>query len=412
MRVQLRRKNASVLFLIGCLAALRFAVPQQALQEKAQAINIEVPTRVFDKGAFVPGLHAADFELLENGVPQDILACYSVDAARKEILPGNPTADVPVPAPVMSRTFVLIFEMNSFGKGCRDALTYVVEQILGKDDALIVATPLRTYRVGPESPSRADPKALASALKDKCIADIEEASAELRFLVSDYLSIASREEDEIAVGRQDTLVSLLSRIRQLKSIDEPRLVQLAQSFSRIRGQKHVLLFLEKEDVLLKRALNQSQDRGTQDLFKLELMRDARFDVERLARLFSQNQLDFHFLFVTRNDLVETSLDIHPSEWGDYEKTDITGAFFSVFSKISRATGGLTITSRNPLASIKKAVEVAEKYYVLYYQPKNMNADGSFREIKVRVKGKDYSVIHRKGYTMARADASSSGSTGD
>jgi len=403
MTIHLSCKAKIVSFMLGCITALGFAGSQQVLQEKAQAINIEVPTRVFDGGSFVSGLLAGDFELFENGLPQDILACYLVDSGRKEILPGNPTEEVTMLMPDMRRTFILIFETNSFGKGCRDGLTYIVEQVLGKDDTLIVATPLRTYRIGPESPTRADPKALAKALRDKCVDDIDEASGELRFLISDYLSIASKEEDEIAVGREDTLVSLLGRIRQLKSIDEPQLVQLAQSFSRIGGQKHILLFLEKEDVLLKRALSTSQDLGGGELFKMQLMRDVRFDVERLARLFSQNQLDFHFLFLARNDLVETSLDMHPSEWGDFEKADITGELFSVFSKISTATGGLTITSRNPMASIKKAVEVAEKYYVLYYQPKNTIADGSFREIKVRVKGKDYNVIHRKGYFMEKAD---------
>jgi hypothetical protein len=138
---------------------------------------------------------------------------------------------------------------------------------------------------------------------------------------------------------------------------------------------------------------------------MELMRDVQFDIDRLARIFGQNQLDFNFIFLTGEETLETSLDMHPSRWEDYEKVDITGEFFAVFKKIAQMTGGLTISSQNPLASTKKAVEVADRYYLLYYQPKNAAMDGTFREIKVQVKDRGYSVFHRKGYLAVDTDRS-------
>jgi VWFA-related protein len=378
-------------------------LPQEQFQEKTRAVNIEVPVRVFEGGQFVTGLTPADFEVLENGVVQDVLACYSIEAGKKENS-TRPVLNSPgVPDPVLARTFILIFELNSFRKGPRDALDYVIGHGLRENDTLFVATPIRTYRIGPESPSRREPAALTKALQNRLSDDIQKASSELRFLMSDYLSVAQKEDLEIAVGRQDTLKDLLSRIRQCKTVDESRLTGIAKAFSTIPGQKHVLLFLEKEDALMKRVRTSGLDQSEVELFKMEMMRDVQFNIDRLSRVFSQNQLDFNFIFITSDEALQTSLEVHPSSWGDYEKIDITGEFFSVFRKIAQMTGGLTISSQNPLASTKKAVEVADRFYLLYYQPKNATMDGTFREIKVRVKDRNYTIFHRQGYLAVDAD---------
>ncbi|MGZ5439442.1 MAG: hypothetical protein ACXWFJ_06295, partial [Candidatus Aminicenantales bacterium] len=182
---------------------------QQQLQEKTRAVNVEVPVRVFESGVFVAGLTSGDFEILENGVAQEVLACYFIEAGRKEMPAGPIPEGLGGPSPVLARTFILIFEMNSFGKGPRDALDYVVGHALQKDDTLLIASPIRTYRVGPESPSRRDPAALMKALKSRLADDIEEASSELRFLISDYISLAVGEEGEMAADRQNSLKDLL-----------------------------------------------------------------------------------------------------------------------------------------------------------------------------------------------------------
>lgn len=392
---------------LACLAPFWLAAglmfPQVPLQEKTRAINIEVPVRVFEGGQFVSGLAAGDFEVLENGVGQEVLACYFIDAERKQISSGPGPENPGGPRPVLARTFILILELNTFGKRTREALDYVIGQVLQKDDTLFVASPVRTYRIGPESPSRRDPAKLMRSLEDRLADDIQKASSELRFLLADYVSLSEKEEGEIAVARQDTLRELLGRIRQCKTIDEARLTQMAKAYAAIPGQKHVLLFLEKEDALIRRVRTAGLDQAQMELFKMELMRDVRFDVDRLARIFGQNQLDFNFIFITSDEAVETSLEVHPSRWEDYEKADITGEFFSVFRKIAQMTGGLTISSQNPLASTKKAIEVADRYYLLYYLPKNAAMDGTFREIKVRVKDRDYSIFHRKGYLAVDPD---------
>jgi len=79
------------------------------------------------------------------------------------------------------------------------------------------------------------------------------------------------------------------------------------------------------------------------------------------------------------------------------KKDISGSIFSAFKDIAHATGGTVDSSANAAFSFKKAVNASENYYLIYYNPKNYKADGKFKKIKVKVKGKNYRVTHRAGY---------------
>lgn len=65
--------------------------------------------------------------------------------------------------------------------------------------------------------------------------------------------------------------------------------------------------------------------------------------------------------------------------------------------MAKSTGGLSDSSSNAAFVFKKAVDASESYYLLYYSPKNTKKDGKFREIKIKVKDKDYRILHRAGY---------------
>jgi len=49
------------------------------------------------------------------------------------------------------------------------------------------------------------------------------------------------------------------------------------------------------------------------------------------------------------------------------------------------------------SSFQRAAISSESYYLLYYAPKNYKADGKFKRIKVKVRGKNFRITHRAGY---------------
>ena len=71
--------------------------------------------------------------------------------------------------------------------------------------------------------------------------------------------------------------------------------------------------------------------------------------------------------------------------------------FEALSEAALATGGIVDTAQTPDAAFKKVMDVTESYYILYYAPKNYTSDGTFKNIEVKLKNKDYKVTFRSGY---------------
>ena len=86
--------------------------------------HIEVPVRVFDGGAFVDHLTMADFEVYENGRPQEIVAAYLVKKTAVERKTEQPRDAI---VPDVSRNFILIFEVREYLKKIDEALEYFLQ---------------------------------------------------------------------------------------------------------------------------------------------------------------------------------------------------------------------------------------------------------------------------------------------
>ena len=67
-----------------CLAA--FA---QDITHETTVVNIEVPVRVFEGGKFIEHLTLGDFEVYEDGKPQEIVAVYLVKKTTVERKSGK-----------------------------------------------------------------------------------------------------------------------------------------------------------------------------------------------------------------------------------------------------------------------------------------------------------------------------------
>ena len=71
--------------------------------------------------------------------------------------------------------------------------------------------------------------------------------------------------------------------------------------------------------------------------------------------------------------------------------------FSTFQEMALATGGFSGSSFYATETFKKALDASENYYLVYYSPLNYKQDGEFKNVKIRVKGKNYRITHRAGY---------------
>jgi VWFA-related protein len=71
---------------------------------------------------------------------------------------------------------------------------------------------------------------------------------------------------------------------------------------------------------------------------------------------------------------------------------------SVLSQLAASTGGVFFHGSNDLLQqFENVLSDGRDYYLLAYTPANSTADGKFRHIRVKVRGKDRGVRSKLGY---------------
>lgn len=366
----------------------------QDIQHEVGVINIEVPVRVFKGGRFINNLTINDFELFEDGILQKIETVYLINKTAIKKHEGSE-----IPAPQVSRHFVLMFELTEYLPRVGDSLDHFFDNVLLPEDTLTVVTPGKTYNFKPEAMQKLPREEIVSQLKVKLRKDTRAGNAEYWSLIRDLQNSMS-DEDLFLEQRLQNYESILKRLGDIRQIDEAKMMQFAGFLKDMGGQKNVFLFYQKELipkidfrdlVQMETSLQDSPDMimKLNELFSF-FKRDIRFDVAKVKQAFADSSISMHFILLTaqrqhyfsNNGMVmrEQSEDI-----------------FSAFSEMAQATGGLINSSANAEYAFEQAVDASENYYLVYYSPQNYKSDGSFKNIKVAVKSGGYRISHRAGY---------------
>jgi hypothetical protein len=397
--------------LVGGLAILATLSP--AAQEKttplpSKSVTVPIMVRVFDGDRFVPDLGLKDFEIDEAGMavlPQALVLVRKDRIERKEGAANFPL-DV-------SRRLVLLFEMTEYHSKIPEALGFLFGTELLATDTLDIQTPIRNYRLS-KAALAAKPKAtLARELSDIVRKDIIEGGMAYNSALRD-LKRAVRQIGGVGrtglsdtEGEVDDGTSLeqqlmdysehLQEMETLRAVDETKLVGFARMMKNLSGQKLVFFVYQREfrpeisPQTLDKLVMANQDRpdilaALQTLFPF-YKRPINMDRGPVMQAFADSGMDFHFLFMNRQ----------PERISGINMREQSEDVFKALSGAAEATGGDTDTSQNPAASLAKALKASESSYILFYTPSTSAPPGTFISLKVRVKGKNYRVVHRSGY---------------
>jgi VWFA-related protein len=398
--------------LIITVLALGLTLFAQEITHESLVINIEVPVRVFEGRKFVENLTMNDFEVFEDGVLQRLEAVYLIKGRTIER-----SEEMKKFVPQTSRNFYLFFEINDYTPRIGHAVDYFVENVMSPEDILTVITPTKTYRMNPEVfnilPREKIKSQMESQLKGILRRDALEGNSEYRNAIRDLADLAksissATYSSQVELGAAEykhvdleTQLMMygetLRKLEEMRRIDQKRLLDFSEYLKEKEGQKYVFLFYQREYIpqIEERALNEfissRQDRqdilqSLQEFFTL-YKREITFDVTKVKQAYANSSVSIHFLFFT--DPQEHIPGIQIKEHSE----DI----FNAFMEIAKATGGVAESSANAVFLFQNALEASENYYLLYYSPINFKKDGQFKEIKVRLKDKDYKVLHRSGY---------------
>jgi hypothetical protein len=407
-----------LLLLVLAIAAATGAA--QDIQHETRTINIEVPVRVFKGDTFVDDLTIADFELLENGRPQELDAVYLVKKSIVERREDSRTFE-----PDTGRHFYIFFEMTEYDPKVRDALDHFVKRVLAPGDEFIVVTPLKTYRMKSDILKTETRDIVFEKIMGLLRRDILVGNAEYDDIIEEMQALASTMAASIVANSSgqeagtpvnpftagDTIFDVrtsmeeqlqmyaacLSRLEHIRDLDQTKVLGLADHLRNQPGQKEVFLFYQREYIpkidptvlnTLMSVYNERPDitETVSSVFEF-FRRETPLDVEPVKRSYSDSGATIHFLYLTRPAPKARGVVM------EEQSEDI----FSPFREMSVATGGFMASTANLDAAMRSAIAASENYYLLYYTPRDYKSDGTFRSLEVRVKGADYRTTHRQGY---------------
>ncbi len=397
----------AILFL--AVLSLSFFLFSQQEQYEVTVRNIEVPVRVFAGDQFVDTLTVEDFELYENGIPQKIEALYlgnKNQIARQEELKSF--------SPNVLRNYFLLFQIIDYNPKLAKSIEYFFIHVLLPHDTLTLMTPQKNYHLSSEALQKKKKEDIAKEMLKILKKDTKTGSSAYRSQMRSLKGLVSSisggdfmgdpEGDPDFAGRSSSLGMLLRRYRNnlermegLRMVDQNLFLQFAAKLKAMPGQKHVFFFYEREfrpelspqvsSNLLSEYHDQPNIMGDlQDLFQF-YQRHERVNTQKITQAFVDASICFNLLFVDREE--RNSSGVYMREQSE--------DFYEAFSDAAKATGGIVDTSRNPSFGFENALSIMENYYLLYYSPANYRADGSYKNIEVRVKNQDYRVTYRRGY---------------
>ncbi|MGB2906992.1 MAG: VWA domain-containing protein [Candidatus Aminicenantaceae bacterium] len=402
------------LILVILVSILLFLTSNPAFhQERHEVVvtNVQVPLRVFEGERFVPDLTMADFEVYEDGKPQDVTALYLT--RNGEIERMDATRDY---MPMVGRQFYFFFQVLNYNPKMTEAIEYFFNHVYQPGDDLVIQTPIKNYNLPAERARTIPKETLVKDMqtiirKDAGIGAMEYKNLlkELRRIIR---SISAAQGGASGMADMDSSDSVgiqslefllpryrdtLGRMEELRLIDEKWILRFASQMKRIEEQKTVYFFYEREfrpeiqASLLGQIQMQYHDDYNiigqiQDLFQA-YHRELTLDVDQLSRAFSDAAVLFNFFF----------MDKKPENVSGVYMREQSEDVYMVFSQVAEATGGVVDSSQNPAAAFKSTSILTEYSYLLYYSPREYVRDGNFKTIDIKIKDKDYRITHRKGY---------------
>jgi VWFA-related protein len=372
-----------------------------------------VDVRVFDQaGRFITDLTRDDFELIENGVPQQLQTLYIVEGERSAGLSTAATPEASVveprvpraPATSARQTWIFVFDLDHLTPGggfdrARKAVEDFIRDRFKEGDlaGVVAGTRMVNNRL-----TSVREELLAAVRSVKPQTDLRDRQFELTREwprlqdEAEALHVANENrealqraitractDDPDACSRVSPDMAIREKARRLQRDIQRATLQtltavngLGSGLARMTGPKTIVFlsdgFVAQDlETTLRQVVGQTTRAGA---------RIYAIDVRGLNRGRGAGIIDQPRV----NDEVGGPASFDAQEDGP--------------NSLAVDTGGLMIRNEN---NIERALDTiardANRYYVLGYQPVNTTFDGKFRPIEVRVKRPGVRVRARRGY---------------
>ena len=373
---------AAAVTLAGVPAVSQRQVPALILRSTTRLVQVEVVVR--DAGGKpVKGLTQADFEVRDNGKPQDIrFFTDHANAAKQEpdLPPGMVSNRPEMAGPRRGVTVILIDSLNTDWQHQAQALLNLRKFLDGAqpDDHIAL------YTLGREL---------------KIFQELTGDARSLRQKIDRYANgpVRERGEGSLANALMDTDASALLRWT-LKTEDEARataraeatfdaLEKVANRLGSTPGWKSLVWISSGVPLQLASGRPLSTAGGVRQPGGL---RSFEREFDQAVRALTDSNVAVY-------PIDPAGLQESPARAGDWQSLQ-TG---SMLTQLAASTGGRAYVGQNDiLGALKQVTDAAQASYTVAYYPADTSFDGRYRKIDIRMKKAGLTASHRKGYYAA------------
>jgi VWFA-related protein len=424
--------------LLGCALAVaahgqsrqpRGTTPDEAFEDRASVVEVQVPVNVVDKdGHAVRGLSAGDFQVLDNGVEQEIADFQVIDLELLEPDPRRPSlAEEAIPA-AARRHFLFLFDLSfsqpaNLLRARQAAQQFVIESMHPTD---LAAVAIHSVERGPElivtfTPDRAQLARAIDTLGSPLLLK-KAAQDPLRFVIdtpdADGGLVTSDTEAARPIAELETMSTYLGVIgNQMARMEKSyyrgqisswtgSMATMAKVLAAIEGRKHVVYFTEGFDgrLVLGRQPDKEDPEAERDYVNIQF---GNFGMVDLDDTFGNTQLQNEIMVMLegfrRADCIFQVVDISgiradlPAEHRQRRVND------EVLFLIANETGGRLYEDDNDFRhQLGTVLERSDVTYVLTFRPKDIAFDGAHHQLRVRANApRGARLSHRTGYYAPR-----------
>ena len=413
-KFHLLKRILPVLVLISLLSpAFPAGQDQERIVEKVEVTNVQVPVRVLYKGKPITDLTADDFTLYENKKKMKINGFF---LKTKTLAITQKTAKAT--APVVPRTFVLVFNVSNFNRYFDEAVDHLFTSILSEHDRLMIFANDKTRMYNDLKEKE--------QIKARVIADLKEEGKKAKIRLLNYIR---RVENNIRThdfrrklhkndgGQADRAIKFLQKYflawreyqRNYLMPRVDRFYYFSRFLEKVKGQKWVLNFYQFEFFPRIRPQSQTLNKlrdlaieyvnsedpsviavgrkleGLLNRVMTQLVMTNIFPNDQVAKLFYKVDATFHSFFVKSTNTAFLQ---------DIEYNEVSSNVEQILKGITDLTGGKNITSNKLVDSLETIKQVEDTYYILTYVPTNPQKAG---KLKVKVNNKKYKVLYDNNF---------------
>ena len=408
--------------------------PRSDFSDVSRVTLVEIPVQVTRDGRPVRGLTRDSFVVREGRKTHAIVGFDAVDL---NVLPDRPEAEMTVAADPTQRSFLFLFDFSFSEPGnvlrARRAALSLLEGGMHPTDAAGVATYHEARGLDLVLNFTRDRAQIRAAIEGLGVgARSTRAVDPLKLYVNDVGSLldnamtqsgtaTARGDDTDRTARVDAfLTSLLDQSvqgrRNSRAIVEGQVLQLGDALrslselvARVRGRTHIVLLSEGFDGSVLTG-NSSYENQRMEQISRDIEEGQTWKVDSDERYGSTSTITA--FSVALRELHRAGASIHPVDIAGVRAgsnresaKNLEGLFL-----MAEQTGGTLVTNSNDLAEgMTDVLEQTSVTYVLAIQPEDLEPDGSFHPLEVRLADGERGarIEHRPGFFAPTATPAAS-----